>query len=381
MNSSTQQFKTIRLLVTACAFLSGAVSAHATSIIFPTFSTPVLVDDMIVVTSPDHLHLLGVTRKGTKIWDMLLPARGTVEKHESGKVILIVGSIVSVVDPQNGRTTPWFNSDPANTRLTYMDSADLFVGSSEDANKKGQTLRVYDGTTHDLLLKQVQGETVAYADKEFIVVAKGTRKLSDQGYSFGKGWLEGFDRKSRSRLWKVEFKQQSWPFHDACRVRNHLVCDDGGDLMVIPLGGGEVHRKPADKPAGSIGPSGLRNENGVLVYLASELNSSDFNRSRQSIYRVSIPELKTLETKVVEVIEAARVETAGEYRITDALYRTACFRRDGSKVWEHFQMHRTDVVDGMIYFSDYEKGIARVGAIKVSDGKERILLSERVDSK
>lgn len=118
-----------------------------------------------------------------------------------------------------------------------------------------------------------------------------------------------------------------------------------------------------------------------MVYLTSQLNYKDFNRSKQSIYRVSIPELRTIDIKTVEVIEAAQVETAGEYRITDSLYRTACFRRDGSKVWEHFQMHRTGVVDGTIYFSDYEKGVARVGSIKVSNGKERILLSKRVEMK
>jgi hypothetical protein len=91
--------------------------------------------------------------------------------------------------------------------------------------------------------------------------------------------------------------------------------------------------------------------------------------------------LKTIETKVVEVIEAARAETSGDFTISDSLYRTACFRRDGSKVWEHFQMHRTGVIGGLIYFSDFYKGVARMGSLEVATGKERILISERVKMK
>jgi hypothetical protein len=44
-------------------------------------------------------------------------------------------------------------------------------------------------------------------------------------------------------------------------------------------------------------------------------------------------------------------------------------------------MHRTGVIDGVIYFSDYEKGVARIGSLKVSSGKKRILISERVELK
>ncbi len=78
------------------------------------------------------------------------------------------------------------------------------------------------------------------------------------------------------------------------------------------------------------------------------------------------------------MIEASSTEKVGDLLITDALYRTACFRRDGTKVWEHFQLHRTPAVDGVIYFSDYNKGVARIGAVDVATGKQRIFISEKV---
>ncbi len=54
----------------------------------------------------------------------------------------------------------------------------------------------------------------------------------------------------------------------------------------------------------------------MFAHATSIIFYTDFNRSRQSIYHVSVPELITLDIKTVEVIEAARVETAGKYRIT-----------------------------------------------------------------
>jgi hypothetical protein len=268
-------------------FFAATIAACGTSIIFPTYSTPILADGLLIATSPDDMRLIGLTPEGKQKWVRRLSARGSVYKHSSGKAMLITGSSVGLVNSGNGDSTPLFEAKAGLANLRYLDSADLFFGTKESAGIS--TIVVYDG--------------------------------------------------------------------------------------------GKLRRQAAAKPADSIGPSGLRSEKGMLMYVASELNTRDFNRSKQTVYRVSVPDLKTVETKVVEVIEAARVETAGEYLISDALYRTACFRRDGSKVWEHFQMHRTGVIDGVIYFSDYEKGVARIGSLKVSSGKKRILISERVELK
>lgn len=80
----------------------------------------------------------------------------------------------------------------------------------------------------------------------------------------------------------------------------------------------------------------------------------------------------------LRLIEIADIDVEGEFTISDALYRTACFRMNGDKVWERFQSSRTKTIDNRIYSSDYEKGLARLGYVEVSTGKEKILYSEPV---
>jgi len=77
------------------------------------------------------------------------------------------------------------------------------------------------------------------------------------------------------------------------------------------------------------------------------------------------------------VIEAGSTEDAGEFLVTDSLYRTACFRRNGPKVWDHFQMHRTGAVDGVIYFSDNHDDTARLGKIEISTARNRFPLARQ----
>lgn len=211
------------------------------------------------------------------------------------------------------------------------------------------------------------------------VVAKGRRKaVEGGGYSFSKGWLEAFDRQTMKKVWSVQFKNQPWPYHYVVRCQNYIISDDGSDLLAIDIATGVVRRRPAVKPVDAIGPSGLRDDNGSLTYLTSELNHKDFNQSKQTLYKLSVPDLKVIESRAVKVIEAASSEKVGDLLITDALYRTACFRPDGTKLWEHFQMNRTPTIDGVIYFSDYDKGVARMCALNVATGKQRIFLTEKI---
>jgi len=87
------------------------------------------------------------------------------------------------------------------------------------------------------------------------------------------------------------------------------------------------------------------------------------------------------EQKIVtlRLIEIAHISFEAGFIISDALYRTACFRPGGEKVWERFQSERTKVINNRIYFSDYEKETTRLGFVEVATGKETILYSEPVD--
>ena len=200
----------------------------------------------------------------------------------------------------------------------------------------------------------------------------------ENGYTFSRSWLEAYRRADGNKVWTAEFKQRSDPYHRSAKVGPRLVFEDGSEWMMIDTRSGEIRRRPVERFGEPLGPSGLKEKNGNLTYIISGMNMKDFNRSPQTIYSVTISDFVIVSKTTVEVIEAGEVEWAGDFFITDALYRTACFRRDGTKVWEHFQMHRTPVVGGVIYFSDYKDKMARLGSIEVATGKETIFLTEPV---
>ncbi len=369
----------MKTLWTIFLALVAVMPCFGTSIIFPTYSTPVVVDETLIVLSPDRLELIGASKAGKELWRQKLSSKGSLITHRSGKILLTQGAAVSSLDTKRGSSEPLFSADPKVEWVRYSPETNLFWGPLEG---KEPALSLFDGATHVCLATEKLGETMAYADKDLVVLAKGRRKTSEGGgYSFSKGWLEAFDRKTMKKVWTVEFEDQPWPHHYVIRCGNYIVSDDASDLLVIDIATGKVRRRRAVKPEDAIGPSGLRDDNGFLTYLTSELNYADFNQSKQTLYKLSVPDLKVIESRAVKVIEAASSEKVGDLLITDALYRTACFRPDGTKVWEHFQLHRTPVVDGVIYFSDYNKGVARMGALDVATGKQRFFLSEQVETK
>lgn len=366
----------LKNLLKALLALVIAYPCYATSIIFPTYSTPILEHGRLVTLSPDRLRVLGISPSGHIEWKTKLSSEGSLFHHKSGDLVLCKGASISILNPERGTIQPLFDAPSGVVRMGYQEESDIFLGFSEWDKAE---LWFFDGDTHLLKRKERFAESVPYSDREIVVVAKAKRKKVSSGYTFTKSWIEVFDRATWKRLWTTSFTQRKDPFHQMCRVGAFLVWEDGSDLAAARISGGKVYRARAAKPVDAIGPSGLRADGDALVYLASELNHRDFNRSKQSIYKVTLPEFKVVETRAVKVIEAASVEKAGEYLISDALYRTACFRHDGTKVWEHFQMHRTKVIDGRIYFSDYNNGLARLCCIDVATGVERVLLSEKVD--
>jgi outer membrane protein assembly factor BamB len=366
----------MKTLWTILVALVAVMPCSGTSIIFPTYSTPVVVDGSLIVLSADRLELICVSKAGKELWRQKLSSKGSLIAHRSGKILLTQGASVRSLDTKHGSFEPLFSADPKVEWVRYSAETNLFWGPVDGEQP---ALALFDGATHVPLATEKLGETLAYADQDLVVLAKGHRKASEGGgYSFSKGWLEAFNRQTMRKVWSVEFEKQPWPHHYVVRCGNHIISDDASDLLVIDIATGEVRRDPAVKPEDAIGPSGLRDDNGSLTYLTSELNYKDFNQSKQTLYKLSVPGLKVIETRAVKVIEAASSEKVGDLLITDALYRTACFRPDGTKLWEHFQLHRTPVVDGVIYFSDYNKGVARMGALDVATGKQQFFLSERV---
>jgi len=375
--------KTIWTFLVALAVVAPALGM---SIIFPTYSRPVLADNILIVLSADRMHLIGVSKAGKEQWKRPIPSKGSLITHKSGKILLAQQGSVSLLNPKDGTLELLFDSAPKVSWLGYSSDANLFWGPVDGKKPilalfgKKPTLALFDGTTYACIASEKRAERVAYADAELVVLVKGRRKKEKDGYTFSRVWLEAFRRKTMAKAWSVRFENRSSPYYSyAVRCGEYLVCDDGSDLLVINAKSGDVRRSLAAKHEDALRPSGLRNDNGALTYNTSKDNRGDFNQSEHTIYKLSIPDLKVLEKRVVKLVEVARTEEVGELLITDSLYLTACFRRDGTKLWEHFQMHRTSAVDGVIYFSDYNKGVARMGALDVATGEQRIFISERVE--
>jgi hypothetical protein len=365
----------IKVIFLACLLASGC---EATSIIFPAFTEPIIKKGFLVALSPDRKRLVALDAKGTLKWERRLDEPSSLVERQDGKLWILTGNAVSILNIVDGSLQPQFTV-PNVSWLRYERKADILFGAPAKNDFREQTgLTVFQAATGAVLFSVEQGEAIAYADSDIIVVASGERKNVDQGYTYARGWIEGFRPSNRKQEWRAELTGRPDPYHSVARVRNWLVFEDGTDWLLVDLNDGQIRRALIEKGSDVFGPSGLREENGHLAFTTGQLNMKNFSRSEHTISVVSIPDLKVISQKKVEVIEAVHSEKWGEFLITDALYRTACFRQDGTKIWEHFQMHRTSPIDGVIYFSDYSEGRARIGSIEVATGKENILFSEAV---
>lgn len=83
-----------------------------TSIIFPTYSTPLFVDDSLIVLSVDRSEMIALTKSGKEQWRQKLSTKGRLFRHHSGKVVLAQGSAVMSVNMKDGSMEPLFHANP-----------------------------------------------------------------------------------------------------------------------------------------------------------------------------------------------------------------------------------------------------------------------------
>jgi len=193
----------MKTLWTILVALVAVMPCSGTSIIFPTYSTPVVVDDTLVVLSADRLALIGLSKAGKERWRQRLASEGSLIAHSSGKILLTQGASVSSLDAKHGSSEPLFSADPKVEWVQYSPETNLFWGPLDGEEP---ALALFDGATHVRLATEELGETLAYADQDLVVLAKGHRKAAERGgYSFSKGWLEAFDRQTMEKIWSVCF--------------------------------------------------------------------------------------------------------------------------------------------------------------------------------
>jgi hypothetical protein len=358
--------------------LSSVTAVTATSIRFPKFSKPVLHNQRLVFTSSDSKRILCIALDGQKMWEQVYPYAVNLFHDRDGAPLMQTGIVVNVISPQLGELTRRFSVEDENDLVSHSSILDAFV--SRDRRFAERRFKIIDEKTGIPIWTTTEIEDVVCATPQVIVALCGKRIPTGPGHRFAEMFLCAFDRKTFKPVWHVALDtEQNSPWLTAAFKPPYLAYADGRSaLTVLDCTSGRKHvTKQMDVPQyGWISDVEIHGEQ--LVWLTSKLHSGDFNQREHLLHFCTIPELAVQKVIALRLIEIARVSFEGGFIISDALYRTACFREDGERLWSRFQSARTPVIDNRIYLSDYTNNTTRILVVDVPTGKETI---RRVEAK
>ena len=359
------------------SFLLSA-AAKATSIEFPTFSAPVLQEERLVFTSPDSRRLLCASLEGKLVWERKFDSPIVLFTGAEAEAVVQVGTVVSAVSVQSGELRAKFSVEDENDGVSFSPELGSYVSSDRRFEKR--MFKLLDARTGVPLWRTSEIENVVCATPELIVCLAAERVPTRDGFQLGKASLDGYDRKSFAKTWSVPLKHPGDASFLAAAFKAPFLIytERQTSLVVLDCAMGKKQVTTPMKVPEDSWISGVSIHGEHVVWLTTKIDYDDFNNSEHSLHFCTIPELREVKTVVLKLIEIGRVSFEGELIIADSLYRTACFRLDGQKVWERFQNSRTPVINGRIYFSDHSKNTARLGFIEVASGKETILYTERL---
>lgn len=367
-----------RPILCCLAWLLTCVAANALSIVFPKFSAPVFQNDRLIVTSPDSKRLLCVSLTGKKLWEQKYTRSVRLFVGSESEPLLQNGNVISDISPISGELKPRFAIEDAGDWVGYSPIVGSFVAN--DRHSAMGAFKLFDRQTGKLLWRSQEVEELICATPDVFVALVVERVPEKKGFKFGKASLDAFDRRTFVRKWSVPLAESSWvPFLPTAFKSPYLIYVDGQkSLVVLDCTTGRKHltkeiRLPQHDQIGVISKVGDQ-----VVWLSERMNFDDFANSENTLHFCSIPELVEQKTVTIKVLEIASISFEGEFIVSDALYRTACFRLNGQKVWERFQTERTPIIGNRIYFSDNEHEKARLGYVEVSTGKAKLLYQERI---
>jgi hypothetical protein len=371
--------RSVGFLALLAALLSIVPWAKGTSIVFPKFSAPVLQENHLIFLSPETKRLLCVDLGGKIFWERKYDFPIRLFTGPKTEALVQTGRVVSAVSPQSGELHAVFAVEDENDGVTFSPKLGSYV--SRDLRFEQRMFKLLDPITGKPIWRTREIEDVICAMPDLIVCLVAERIPSGKGYAFGKASLNGYTRESFAKKWSVPLPEGSGvPYVPAAFKAPYLVYTEGKTSLAVldcTTGRKRLTKQVEVPDYGWISDAEIHEEQ--LVWLTHKMNRSDFNNTEHLLHFCTIPELTEQKTVVLKLIEIARISFEGGYIISDALYRTACFRPGGEKVWERFQMARTPVLNGRLYFSDYERKTTRLGYVEVPTGKETILYSEPVE--
>jgi outer membrane protein assembly factor BamB len=350
-------------------------AANATSIRFPKFSRAIFQQDRLIFTTPDSKRVLCVKLNGEKVWETSYANSAELIEGPASDALLQTGNVVSAISPGTGALKKQFSVEDANDSVGYSQILDAFV--SHDRRFRERNLKIIDKQTGRPVWRTKELENFVCATPDLMVGLAVTRRNNSKGYTLEKPSLYAFDRKTFRKKWSVPVNGSQ--LHASSFNAPFLVYADGeSSLAVLDCRTGlkQITKQVEVPHYGRI--INVTSRGDQIAWFASKMNRKDFDQSEHFLHFCTLPDLSEQKVTTLRVIEISRISFESGFIISDALYRTACFREDGEKVWERFQSERTPVIDNRIYFSDYLNGITRIGVIEVPTGKEAILYSEPV---
>jgi hypothetical protein len=364
--SISQRFGFALLFV---VLLSTGLTSKATSIRFPKFSAPVLAEDRLIFTSVDSKRLLCVSLKGKLLWEQKYETAIRLFTGPKSEPLLQIGTAVSSVLPESGELRARFAVEDKNDAVTFSRDIDSFISHARRFGS--QTFKLLDGTTGRPLWRKEDLEKLIGGTPQQIVCLVARPIPRGAGFTFGSAFLNSYDRKTFASGWSLPIYGGSFVlFLRATFNAPYLIFTDAANSLTVlecTTGHKRLTRRMDVSSPGYI--SDLQIHGDQLVWL-----------SGNTLHFCTIPELNEVKSLFLQVAEVSRVSFEGGFIISDALYRTACFRPTGEKVWERNQTERTRVIKDRIYFSDYQKKTARLGWVEVPTGKEEILYSEKIEA-
>jgi hypothetical protein len=367
-------------VLAAAGLLIGLSAADATSIHFPKFSKPILQQDHLVFMSPDSKRVLCVGLNGEKLWEKSYDQRVQLFADAHSNALLQVGKAISSVRLNTGDLDSIFSVEDESDLVTYSPILEAFV--SRDRRFDKRSFKVLDEQSGRARWKTTEIDNVVCAIPDLFVASSVETIPSGGGFRFGKMSLQAFDRKSFTQKWRVPLADENGsPWLTSAFKSPYLIYVESQTTLVVLdcTTGRKLLTRQVDVPKyGRI--IGVTLHDDHIAWFTSALSHrEDFNNTEHPLHFCSIPDLKETAAITLRLIEIAQVSFEGGFIISDALYRTACFRPEGSKIWERFQCNRTSVIDGRFYFSDYNPGTTRIGFVEVASGKETILYQEKIE--
>ncbi len=372
--------RSVALCLVLAGFLVPPLTSRATSIDFAKFSAPILQDERLIFTSPDAKRLLCVNLQAELVWQRKYDFPVRLFTGPQAESLLQTGAVVSFISPESGALRARFTVEDANDGVNFSSKLNTFI--SQDLRFKKRMFKLLDPNTGKALWRTAEIESAICATPELVVGLAVERISIGKGYRFGKASLDAYHRRDFTRAWSVPLPDESGvPYLPAVFSPPYLIYTEGRTSLAVldcTTGRKRLTKQMEVPQYGWI--SELKMKGDQLVWLTHKSNRNDFNSTEHLLHFCTIPELIENKQVILKLIEIAHISFEGGFIISDALYRTACFKPEGEKVWERFQSARSPVINNRIYFSDYHKETARLGVVEVATGNETILYSEKIEA-